>query len=114
MAPRFGLDDSSTEPGNKLTANAITRPPRLCPRENWDLFGSLARDRWYDHKYFEDEKYRGRILGKTGYIEGVRAFSGIAKTSQGDVIFSILTSGGDYRIRYAINDIAEAIIDEMG
>ena len=115
----FRLDDGSgLSPENKMTDNAITRDLlHLYRGDNWDLFCDSLAVGGQDgtiYKYFEDEKYRGRILGKTGYIEGVRAFSGIAKTSQGDVIFSILTSGGDYRIRYAINDIAEAIIDEMG
>jgi len=62
-------------------------------------------------KYFKDEKYKGKIIGKTGYINGVRTFSGVAQTDGGDYIFSILTSGGTATVRTGINDIAKAIID---
>jgi len=63
-------------------------------------------------KYFKDKKYKGRILGKTGYIAGVKAFSGICSTISGDYIFSILTNNANAQTRNAINDIAKAIIDE--
>jgi D-alanyl-D-alanine carboxypeptidase len=62
-------------------------------------------------KYFRQEKYKGKIIGKTGYISGVRTFSGVAQTESGAYIFSILTSGGSASVRTGINDIAEAIID---
>jgi D-alanyl-D-alanine carboxypeptidase/D-alanyl-D-alanine-endopeptidase (penicillin-binding protein 4) len=115
----FVLDDGSgLSRENRLTANAITRVLlEVYGGDNWLLFrdslavggvdGTIAR-------YFREDKYRGRIIGKTGYLDGVRAFSGICTTAQGDVIFSILTSGGSAATRSAINDIAEAIIDELG
>ena len=54
------------------------------------------------------------MFGKTGYIDGVRAFSGIVSTANGDYIFSILTSGGSSAVRTGINDIVKAIIDYAG
>ena len=62
-------------------------------------------------KYFKESPYKGNIIGKTGYISGVRSFSGVCKTPKGDYIFSILTSGGSPTTRTAINDIAKSIID---
>ncbi len=61
-------------------------------------------------KYFKEAPYKGNIIGKTGYISGIRTFSGLCKTPKGDYIFSILTSGGSPATRTAINDIAKAII----
>lgn len=66
--------------------------------------GTLAR-------YFQQAPYRGHIYGKTGYIAGVRTFSGICRTPRGDIVFSILTQGGNATTRQAINDIAKAIFD---
>jgi len=64
-------------------------------------------------KYFKEEKYNGKIFGKTGYISGVRSFSGICSTTEGDYIFSILTNNSSGRTRRVINDIVKAIIDEV-
>ncbi len=64
-------------------------------------------------RYFRDEKYSGKIFGKTGYIAGVKSFSGICRTSlAGDIIFSIITNNANGNTRPAINEIASAIIDE--
>ncbi len=62
-------------------------------------------------KYFRQSPYRGNIIGKTGYISGVRSFSGICKTPRGDILFSILTEKGNGYTRRCINDIAMAIFD---
>jgi len=62
-------------------------------------------------RYFRQEPYRGTILGKTGYIDGVRAFSGICRTPRGDLLFSILTEDGNGNTRACINDMAEAFYD---
>ncbi|NLK42546.1 MAG: D-alanyl-D-alanine carboxypeptidase/D-alanyl-D-alanine-endopeptidase [Planctomycetes bacterium] len=66
--------------------------------------GTIAR-------YFQQAPYRGNIYGKTGYIAGVRTFSGVCRTAEGDVVFSILTQGGNATTRQAINDITKAIFD---
>jgi D-alanyl-D-alanine carboxypeptidase/D-alanyl-D-alanine-endopeptidase (penicillin-binding protein 4) len=63
------------------------------------------------YKFFKQAPYNGNIIGKTGYISGVRSFSGVCRTPQGDIIFSILTEKGNGNTRRCINDIAEAIYD---
>jgi len=62
-------------------------------------------------KYFQQAPYKGNIIGKTGYISGVRAFSGICKTPNGNIIFSILTEKGNGYTRQCINEITKAIFD---
>ncbi|MCI0498443.1 MAG: D-alanyl-D-alanine carboxypeptidase/D-alanyl-D-alanine-endopeptidase [Planctomycetales bacterium] len=62
-------------------------------------------------KFFQEAPYRGTVFGKTGYIAGVRSFSGICRTPQGDILFSILTEGGSSTTRTCINDITKAIYD---
>lgn len=62
-------------------------------------------------RYFQDSPYRGNIAGKTGYINGVRTFSGICHTPRGDLIFSILTEGGDGKTRQKINELTKAVFD---
>jgi D-alanyl-D-alanine carboxypeptidase len=63
-------------------------------------------------KYFNEPKYKGKIFGKTGYIEGVKSFSGVCSTGAGDRIFSIITNNANGNTRQAINDIVKAVIDE--
>lgn len=63
-------------------------------------------------KYFKENKYRGKIFGKTGYIEGVKSFSGVCTTKEGDYIFSILANNPNGQTREAINNIVKAIIDD--
>ena len=82
--------------------------------KNWDFFRKSLSIGGVDgttRKYFTESKYKGKVLGKTGYIDGVRAFSGVVNTDNGNYIFSILTSGGSSSVRTGINDIVKAIID---
>lgn len=100
---------------NKLSANAITKVLLdVYKGRNGELYrNSLATggiDGTVD-KYFKEEKYKGSIFGKTGYISGVKSFSGICSTGGGDYIFSILANGTNGQTRGAINDIVKAIID---
>ncbi|UCG56931.1 MAG: D-alanyl-D-alanine carboxypeptidase/D-alanyl-D-alanine-endopeptidase [Phycisphaerales bacterium] len=112
----FNIDDGSgLSEQNKLSANAVTTVLlSIYHDENWVLYrdslavggedGTIA-------KYFQEKKYKGNIRGKTGYIAGVKSFSGICSTSEGDYIFSILANNANGSTRTAINEIAEAIID---
>jgi len=114
---QFYIDDGSgLSRQNELSAYAITKVfLSIYNSDNWELYkdslavggvdGTIAR-------YFKEEKYKGKILGKTGYISGVRSFSGLCITGQGDYIFSILANNTNGRTRGVINDIAEAIIDD--
>jgi D-alanyl-D-alanine carboxypeptidase/D-alanyl-D-alanine-endopeptidase (penicillin-binding protein 4) len=72
----------------------------------WGVDGTVS-------KYFKEEKYIGKICGKTGYMTGVKSFSGVCTTADGDYIFSILTNNANGRTRTAINNIAKAIIDDV-
>jgi D-alanyl-D-alanine carboxypeptidase/D-alanyl-D-alanine-endopeptidase (penicillin-binding protein 4) len=111
------LDDGSgLSRENRLTTNAITKVLLdLYRSENWDLFrASLAvgGEEGTIDKYFNEARYRGKIVGKTGYISGVRSLSGVCLTSNGPYVFSILSNGPKGLSRDGINDIAKAIIDE--
>jgi len=61
---------------------------------------------------FKEEKYRGKVLGKSGYISGVKSLSGVCVTARGYYIFSILANDANGQTRTVINDIAQAIIDD--
>ena len=87
-----------------------------------DMYTCENREMYYDSlavggvdgtisKYFRRSPYKGNIRGKTGYISGVRSFSGICKTPRGDVLFSILTVDGNGYTRGCINEITQAIYD---
>jgi D-alanyl-D-alanine carboxypeptidase/D-alanyl-D-alanine-endopeptidase (penicillin-binding protein 4) len=114
---QFYIDDGSgLSRQNELSAYAITKVLLdIYNSDNWELYkdslavggvdGTIAR-------YFKEEKYKGKISGKTGYINKVKTFSGICTTEQGDYIFSILANNTNGRTRGVINDIAEAIIDD--
>lgn len=113
---QFRLDDGSgLSRENRVTAQAITRVLlHVYNSGYWPMFSESFAVGGVDgtvSKYFKEAKYKGRIRGKTGYISGVRTFSGVCETSEGDYIFSILTQGGSSNVRKAINDITEAIVD---
>ena len=113
---QFYIDDGSgLSRQNELTAYTITTVlSSLYKSENWPLYrdslavggidGTIAR-------YFKEEAYKGKIRGKTGYISGVRSFSGVCTTDNGDTLFSILANNTNGQTRTVINQIAETIID---
>ena len=113
---QFYIDDGSgLSRQNKLSAYAVTIVlSDVHKGRDWPLYkaslavggvdGTIAR-------YFKEQKYKGKILGKTGYMEGVRSFSGICTTAAGDYIFSILANKTNSKTRSAFHDIAKAIID---
>ncbi|MEN6427242.1 MAG: D-alanyl-D-alanine carboxypeptidase/D-alanyl-D-alanine-endopeptidase [Phycisphaerales bacterium] len=116
-AEEFKLDDGSgLSRQNRLTTHAITRLLLDQYRgPNWELFQvslAVGGEEGTIDRYFNEPRYQGKIHGKTGYISGVRAFSGICFTDGGPYIFSILSNGPKGLSRDAINDIAKAIIDE--
>lgn len=112
----FYIDDGSgLSKENKLSANALTRIlSDVYKSNNWRLFKDSLAVGGVDGtigKYFKEKKYKGRIFGKTGYIAGAKAFSGVCSTTKGDFIFSILANNTNSQTRKAINDIAKAILD---
>ncbi|RKY08334.1 MAG: D-alanyl-D-alanine carboxypeptidase/D-alanyl-D-alanine-endopeptidase [Planctomycetota bacterium] len=110
------LDDGSgLSRNNRLTTAALVAVLRdMYKSENADVFTSslaVGGQSGTIKKYFHQAPYKGNIIGKTGYISGVRSFSGICKTSRGDIIFSILTEKGNGNTRRCINEITQAIYD---
>ena len=113
---QFYIDDGSgLSKQNKLSTNTITAVLLdVYKGKNWPIYkdslavggidGTIAR-------YFKEKKYLGKIIGKTGYVVGVKSFSGLCTTPNGDYIFSILTNSANGTTRPAINNIAKAIIN---
>ena len=108
-------DGSGLSRQNELSAYAITRVlSDVYKSSNWFFYKASLAVGGVDgtvSKYFEEQKYKGKICGKTGYITGVKAFSGVCSTADGDYIFSILTNNANGKTRTAINNIVKAIID---
>jgi len=114
---QFHIDDASgLSKENKLSANAITKILfNIYKSGNWSLYKDSLAIGGIDgtiSKYFTELKYKGKILGKTGYINKVKSFSGVCEAEKGDYLFSIIANNANAQTRTAINDIAEAIIDE--
>jgi len=96
--------------------------PKAINKVLFSMYNSDNRDVFFDslavggvdgtlRKHFYQKKYKGKVIGKTGYINNVKSLSGMCKTPKGDYLFSILTDKANGKTRAAINDIAEAIID---
>ncbi len=114
---QFYIDDGSgLSRQNKLSANTIAKVlSDVYNGRDWPLYKASLAVGGVDGtiaKYFKEEKYKGRVCGKTGYMEGVRAFSGVCTTAAGDYIFSILANKTNGKTRSAVHNIAEAIIDD--
>jgi D-alanyl-D-alanine carboxypeptidase/D-alanyl-D-alanine-endopeptidase (penicillin-binding protein 4) len=113
----FYIDDGSgLSRQNKLSANAITKVLLdVYKGKDWEFYKNSLAIGGVDGtigKYFKEEKYKGKVFGKTGYIDNVTSFSGICSGKGGDYIFSILANNTKGGTREAINDIAKAIIDD--
>jgi D-alanyl-D-alanine carboxypeptidase/D-alanyl-D-alanine-endopeptidase (penicillin-binding protein 4) len=114
---QFAIDDGSgLSEKNLLSANAISAVLLdLYKRHDWKRYKETLAVGGLDgtiDNYFTDPKYRGKVFGKTGYIAGVKSFSGVCETPSGDRIFSIITNKTNGNTRGAINDIVKAVIDE--
>lgn len=112
----FEIDDGSgLSRKNLLSARAIVAVLRdAYTGGNWELYRTSLAVGGADGtigKYFKESAYRAGILGKTGYISGVRSFSGICLTDKGPYLFSIISNRSSLS-REAINAIAQAIMDE--
>jgi len=116
-AQEFSIDDGcGLSRENRLTTHLISRLLLDQYRGgNWELFKvslAVGGEEGTIDRYFNEPRYRGKIHGKTGYISGVRAFSGVCLTDRGPYLFSILSNGPKSLTRDAINGVAMAIIDE--
>jgi D-alanyl-D-alanine carboxypeptidase/D-alanyl-D-alanine-endopeptidase (penicillin-binding protein 4) len=114
---QFAIDDGSgLSEKNRLSANAISSVLLdLYKGPDWQRYKQTLAVGGIDgtiDNHFTEAKYRGKVFGKTGYIEGVKAFSGVCTTPAGERIFAIITNNANGNSRKAINDIVKAIIDE--
>jgi D-alanyl-D-alanine carboxypeptidase/D-alanyl-D-alanine-endopeptidase (penicillin-binding protein 4) len=114
---QYVIDDGSgLSEKNRLSAGTLsTVLLDLYKSPSWPRFQQTLAVGGMDgtvDKYFTEAKYKGKVFGKTGYIEGVKAFSGVCSTSSGDRIFVIITNKANGNTRPAINDIVKAVIDE--
>ncbi|MHC4704648.1 MAG: D-alanyl-D-alanine carboxypeptidase/D-alanyl-D-alanine endopeptidase, partial [Planctomycetota bacterium] len=78
---QFYLDDGSgLSRQNELTAFAITTVlSDIYTSDNWEFYRETLAVGGEDgtiSRYFKEVEYRGKIRGKTGYINGVKSFSG--------------------------------------
>ena len=113
----FYIDDGSgLSSKNKLTAAIIVRVLSDAHSSGlWPVFRATLAEGGVDgtlSKYFYQDKYRGKIFAKTGYINGVRALSGACIAGDKEYLFSILTNDANYNTKEAIFNIVKAIIDE--
>ena len=113
---QFYIDDGSgLSRQNELSAYVITKVlSDVYKGRNWQLYKASLAVGGGDgtiSRYFKEQKYKGKVFGKTGYMEGVRSFSGACTTAAGDYIFSILANKTNGKTRAAFHDIAKAIID---
>ncbi len=112
----FTIDDGSgLSRENRLSAHTIvTVLLDVYKGDNWELYRTSLAVGGEDgtvELHFQEPEYRGNILGKTGYISGVRSFSGLCLTDEGPYLFSILSNRWSLS-RDAINQIAAVIVDE--
>ncbi len=109
-------DGSGLSRQNELSSYAITKVlSDVYKSRDWPLYKASLAVGGVDgtiSKYFEEQKYKGKICGKTGYIAGVKALSGVCTTPAGDYLFSIIANKTNGKTRTAINNIAKAIIDD--
>jgi len=108
-------DGSGLSRDNRLSANALTRVlMHLAAGADWEFYKSSLAVGGLDgtiENHFWERKYRGRVLAKSGYIQAVRALSGLVRTDSGDYVFSILANKAGSGARTAIDSAAKAVID---
>jgi D-alanyl-D-alanine carboxypeptidase/D-alanyl-D-alanine-endopeptidase (penicillin-binding protein 4) len=112
----FYIDDGSgLSRQNRLSANSVTAVLlNLYKKGYWQVYQDSLAVGGVDgtvSRYFRENEYRGKIIGKTGFISGVKSFSGICKSQQKDIIFSIISNNSNSKTREAINQIVKIIVD---
>lgn len=108
-------DGSGLSRDNRLSAAAIVRVlAHLSSGPHWEIFKSSLAVGGLDgtiESHFWEKKYRGRVLAKSGYIQAVRALSGIVTTDSGDCLFSFLSNLAGNEARSAIDASVKAILE---
>jgi len=113
---QFTVDDGSgLSRRNRLSATCLTKVLySVYQSPQWPMFRDSLAIGGVDgtlKRHFKEARYKGKILGKTGYINQVKSLSGVCQTASGDILFSILTNDADGNTRETINKIAQAIVD---
>jgi D-alanyl-D-alanine carboxypeptidase/D-alanyl-D-alanine-endopeptidase (penicillin-binding protein 4) len=100
---------------NRLSAAALTQVfLHLSSGPHWDIFKNTLAVGGYDgtiENHFWEKQYRGRVMAKSGYIQAVRALSGVVQTDRGEYIFSFLANRAGGNARGAIDAAVKAIVD---
>ena len=116
---RFNIDDGcGLSREDRLSAEIITKVLLdVYNSDNWKMYRDSLAIGGVDGTSsiadnFKEEKYKGKVLGKSGYISGVKSLSGVCITPEGEYIFSILSNNANGQTRTVINDIAQTIIDD--
>jgi D-alanyl-D-alanine carboxypeptidase/D-alanyl-D-alanine-endopeptidase (penicillin-binding protein 4) len=108
-------DGSGLSRDNRLSANALTRVlMHLTASPDWEFYRNSLAVGGLDgtiENHFWEPKYRGRVQAKSGYIQAVRALSGVVHTESGDFIFSFLANRAGSGARGAIDAAVKAIVD---
>lgn len=108
-------DGSGLSRDNRLSASALTRVlMHLAAGPDWEFYRNSLAVGGLDgtiEKHFWESKYRGRVQAKSGYIQAVRALSGVVRTDSGDYIFSFLANRAGNGARSAIDSGVKAIAD---
>lgn len=113
---KFYIDDGSgLSRANKLSPDCITTVLHAMYKgRNRQIYQQSLAVGGVDgtiSRYFTEPQYKGKIIGKSGYIDGVKSFSGYCSAAGRDYIFSIITDNANGPTREAVNDIAKAIVD---
>jgi D-alanyl-D-alanine carboxypeptidase/D-alanyl-D-alanine-endopeptidase (penicillin-binding protein 4) len=108
-------DGSGLSRDNRLSANALTRVlMHLAAGPDWEFYRNSLAVGGLDgtiENHFWEPKYRGRVQAKSGYIQAVRALSGVVQTDSGDYIFSFLANRAGSGARAAIDAAVKAVVD---
>lgn len=109
----FIADGSGLSRENRLSGYVISSLLHWLYRQPfWPTFESTLAIGGIDgtlESVFRETHLRGRVVAKTGYINGVRALSGIAHTKSGDIIFSFLANNASNSARIFINTVVKEL-----
>ncbi|MGB7296445.1 MAG: D-alanyl-D-alanine carboxypeptidase/D-alanyl-D-alanine-endopeptidase, partial [Candidatus Aminicenantales bacterium] len=108
-------DGSGLSRDNRLSANALIRILlHLAAGPDWEVYRNTLAVGGLDgtiERHFWEKDYRGRVQAKSGYIQAVRALSGVVSTDNGDYIFSFLANRAGSGARAAIDSAVKAVVD---
>ncbi|MCD4831758.1 MAG: D-alanyl-D-alanine carboxypeptidase/D-alanyl-D-alanine-endopeptidase [Anaerohalosphaeraceae bacterium] len=108
-------DGSGLSSKNKLSANLISKVILDARNDSyWPVLKDSLATGGVDgtiRKYFRQNKYKAKVFAKSGYINGVRALSGLCLNGEKEYVFAILANKANGSTKTAIHKIVETIID---